>query len=73
MTVKPLLPQQTVTASGLAPSRDLVEIIQRLVLAVNALEARLDAAAAVANATGGATVDTQARAQLAAIKTALTG
>jgi hypothetical protein len=31
MTAKPLLPQQTVTAKGDAPSRDLVEIIQRIV------------------------------------------
>lgn len=36
------------------------------------IEANLAAAAAVANATGGATVDTQARAELVAIKAALT-
>ena len=35
------------------------------------LEAKLAAAVAVANATGGATVDTQARAELIAIKGAL--
>ena len=35
------------------------------------MKARLDAAAAVADATGGATVDTQARAELVAIKGAL--
>jgi hypothetical protein len=31
MTARPLLPNQPVTANGLMPSRDLVEIIQRLV------------------------------------------
>ena len=35
------------------------------------MKARLDAAAAVADATGGATVDTQARAELVAIKGAM--
>lgn len=35
------------------------------------LEAKLAAAAAVANATGGATVDTQVRAEVVAIKGAL--
>lgn len=38
-----------------------------------AAEAKIAAAAAVADAAGGATVDAQARAQLAAIKVALTG
>jgi hypothetical protein len=38
-----------------------------------AAEALIAAAAAVANAAGGATVDAEARAQLAAIKVALTG
>lgn len=37
-----------------------------------AAEAKIAAAAAVANAAGGGTVDTQARAQLAAIRVALT-
>lgn len=40
---------------------------------INVLAAKIAAAAAVPNASGGATVDTQARAQLAAIKVALTG
>jgi hypothetical protein len=39
---------------------------------IAALEAKVAAAAAVANAAGGATIDTQARAQLASIRTALT-
>jgi hypothetical protein len=39
---------------------------------ITALEAKIAAAAAVANASGGATVDTQARTQLAGIRTALT-
>lgn len=39
---------------------------------IAALEAKIAGAAAVANAAGGATVDTQARTQLAGIRTALT-
>lgn len=46
----------------------LADLERRLLAA----EAKIAAAAAVANAAGGATVDTQARAQLAAIKVALT-
>lgn len=41
MTAKPLLPQQPVTAKGDAPSRELIEVIQRIVkdtLALNAVE-----------------------------------
>lgn len=55
MIAKPLLPQQTVTMKGDAPSRDLVEIIQRIVQdilsgeeAVAGLDARTDALEAVA-------------------------
>lgn len=50
MTAKPLLPQQPVTAKGDAPSRDLVEVIQRIVQDVDlaatdltALDGRVDA------------------------------
>lgn len=52
MTAKPLLPQQTVTMKGDAPSRDLVEVIQRIVDDLGAaasagdltaLDARVDA------------------------------
>jgi len=39
---------------------------------IAALEAKIAAAAAVANATGGATIDTQARTQLSGIRSALT-
>jgi hypothetical protein len=42
MTAKPLLPQQPVTQRGDAPSRELLEIIQRIVadtLALNGIEA----------------------------------
>lgn len=38
---------------------------------IAALEAKISAASAVANAAGGATVDTEARTQLAAIRSAL--
>lgn len=47
MTAKPLLPQQSVTMKGDAPSRDLVEVIQRIVDEIKtgdaALDTRLDA------------------------------
>lgn len=39
---------------------------------ITTLSSKIAAAAAIANAAGGATVDTEARAQLAAIKAALT-
>lgn len=68
--MKQLLPQQAVTAAGDLPSAALVEIIQRLVLEVEALGIRLDAIAAVAAPTGGATVDAQARTAINAIRTA---
>lgn len=68
--MKQLLPQQAVTAAGDLPSAALVEIIQRLVLEVEALGGRLDAIAAVAAPTGGATVDAQARTAINAIRTA---
>lgn len=60
-------PDGTFTQAG-------VQAVQRelLALGVSALGVKITAAAAVPNATGGATVDTQARAQLAAIKVALT-
>lgn len=43
MSAKPLLSQQSVTRSGEKPSAELLEIIQRLVDAVAALEARVTA------------------------------
>jgi hypothetical protein len=47
------------------------DMLVSLFARVEALEARLNAAAAVADATGGATVDTEARAELQAITGAL--
>jgi hypothetical protein len=47
--------------------RDQADTAARL----SAAEGKIAAAAAIANASGGATVDTQARAQLAAIRSAL--
>lgn len=47
------------------------DMLVSLFARVEALEARLNAAADVADATGGATVDTEARAELVAIKGAL--
>lgn len=64
MTAKPLLPQQTVTMKGDAPSRDLVEVIQRIVEdvgasataeSVTALDARIDALETVASVDTGGT------------------
>ena len=72
MTARPLLPDQPVTAKGELPSRDLVEIIQRLVLAVGAVDAKLAAIAAVASPAGGGTVDAQARTAIDAIRAAAT-
>ncbi len=57
---------RTLTQAGYEVLRDMDRRLQ-------AAEARIAAAAAVVNAAGGATVDAQARTQLAAIKTALTG
>ena len=77
MQLKPLLPGQSVTVRGDTGSQELLEVIQRLVGAVSgqatqiaALTARLNAVAAVAAPTGGATVDTQARTAINAIRTA---
>lgn len=47
------------------------EALRGLVQRIEAIEARLDAVAGVATATGGGTVDAEARAELAAIRTAL--
>ena len=62
-----LLPDQPVTQGGDMPSLELVEIVQRLVLAVSALQDRLTALNAIADPAGGGTVDTEARAAIAAI------
>ena len=63
----PLLPQQPVTAKGDLPSRELHEVIDRLVRIVTAHEAKLQAIAAILDPAGGATVDAQARTAIAAI------
>jgi hypothetical protein len=46
--------------------------ITTLTATVSTLQAKIAAAAAIANAAGGATIDTEARAQLAAVRSALT-
>lgn len=66
----PLFPNQAITQKGDLPSRDLIEIIQRLVVEVAGLQSRLDAIAGITAPTGGATVDAQARTAIVAIKTA---
>lgn len=68
--MKPLLSQQPVTANGDRPSRELVEVIDGLVREMKAMQAKLDAIAAVTAPTGGATVDSQARTAINAILTA---
>lgn len=60
-----LLPDQAITLGGERPSPELVEIIQRLVLTVNRLEARLNN---TPEPSGGAVVDAQARAAINAIR-----
>lgn len=68
----PLFPNQAVTVKGDLPSRELIEIIQRLVGEVTSLQSRLDAIAGITAPTGGATIDAQARTAISAIKTAAT-
>ena len=65
--MKPLLPQQPVTAGGDLPSREMVEVIDRLVRVVTQHEAKFAAIAAIVAPTGGATVDAEARAAIIAI------
>ena len=65
--MKPLLSQQPVTFKGDRPSRELVEVIDGLVREMTAMQAKLDAIAAVTAPTGGATVDSQARTAINAI------
>lgn len=62
-----LQPHQTIISGDGKPSPALIEVMDRLVRRVSALEARLNAIAAVAAPTGGATTDTEARAAIAAI------
>lgn len=68
--MKPLLPNQAISQAGDLPSRELVEIIQRLVDEVTTLQGQMEAIAAVASPAGGATIDTQARTAIDAIRTA---
>lgn len=68
MKTRPLQSGQAVTARGDLPSMELVEVIQRLTVAVTALQARLDALNAVAEPVGGGTVDAEARAAINAIR-----
>ena len=65
--VLPLLIGQRATAEGAHASPELVEVVQRLVAAVEELQGQTAAIAAVAKPTGGATVDAEARAAVDAI------
>lgn len=65
MRTRPLLPDQPVTTGGERPSAELVEIIQRLSIAVTELQDRLNG---VAEPVGGATVDAEARTAINAIR-----
>lgn len=66
----PLFPNQPVTLKGDAPSRELIEVIQRLTDEVTSLRAKMDAIGAVTAPTGGATIDSQARTAVSAVITA---
>jgi hypothetical protein len=68
----PLLPQQPVTAAGDLPSREFHEAFDAMVRIVSAHEAKFRAIAAILDPAGGATVDAQARAAIAAIIDAAT-
>ena len=68
MKVIPLNSDQPATIKGDLPSRELVEVLQRLVGEVKAMQARFDAMNAVAAPVGGATVDAEARAAINAIR-----
>lgn len=57
------------TQAGIIALTGEISALERRIAAA---EARIAAAAAVANASGGGTIDAEARAQLAAIKAALT-
>lgn len=67
MTARLLLPNQPITTKGDTASRELIEVIQRLVGQVSSLQSKIDAIAAVAAPTGGFTTDAEARAAIAAI------
>ena len=67
--VRYVSPQGEFTQAGVVAIRSEM---QALSVRLAAAEAKIAAAAAIANAAGGATVDTEARAQLAAIRSALT-
>lgn len=60
--------QQRITAEAASP--DFLQYLAGLERDVAALQAKLDAIAAVTAPTGGATIDAQARTAIVAIKTA---
>ncbi len=66
--VQYVLPSGGLTKAGW----DVLSPLDRVLVRLDAIEAKLAAAVAVAGAAGGATVDAEARAELAAIKAALT-
>lgn len=67
--VRYVTPNGEFTQSALSALRSEMQLLAtRLTVA----EGKIAAAAAIANATGGATVDAEARTQLAAIRSALT-
>lgn len=68
--MKPLFPNQPVTRKGDAPSQELIEVIHRLAGEVQSLRDQMDGIAAVTSPSGGATVDSEARTAIDAIRTA---
>lgn len=67
MTARKLQFNQQIVMPDGKPTRDMVEIIQRIVNDLDAANAKLAAIAALADPAGGVTVDTEARAAIAAI------
>lgn len=61
MTAKLLQPTQVIVGPDGKPTRDFVELFQRVVLDLNSATAKLAAIAALTDPAGGATVDAEAR------------
>lgn len=65
--ISPIAAGQIYTDGNGAPTRALLQILQEMKDEIEANKAKLDAIAALADPSGGATVDAEARAVIAAI------
>lgn len=61
-----------ITRTGEPASREFMELMQSITRELNAANAKLALIAAIVSPTGGATIDSQARTAIVAIKTAAT-